>query len=90
MDKQKNNEKIGFVCNLERDNLLFDCHKNILCTESMLLLMLEKLNLVKDSIYKSNEISVIYTIPPGYYLCAPEDVLLMVEEITKVTVFQKI
>lgn len=53
--------------------------------------MLEKLNHVKDSIYKSNEISVIYTIPPGYYyLCAPEDVLLMVEEITKVTVFQKI
>ena len=91
LDKQKNNEKIGFVCNLERDNLLFDCHKNILCTESMLLLMLEKLNHVKDSIYKSNEISVIYTIPPGYYyLCAPEDVLLMVEEITKVTVFQKI
>ena len=91
LDKQKNNEKIGFVCNFERDNLLFDCHKNILCTESMLLLMLEKLNHVKDSIYKSNEISVIYTIPPGYYyLCAPEDVLLMVEEITKVTVFQKI
>ena len=91
LDKQKNNEKIGFVCNFERDNLLFDCHKNILCTESMLLLMLEKLNHVKDSIYKSNEISVIYTILPGYYyLCAPEDVLLMVEEITKVTVFQKI
>ena len=53
--------------------------------------MLETLNFTKGLTYKNNEILVTYTIPPGYYyLCAPEEVLLMVEEITKVIKFQKI
>lgn len=91
LDQQKYNEGIGFACNEALDNLLFDPKGNIVCTESQLLLILEKLNFVKNSQYNENEISVTYIIPTGYhYLCMPEKVLLMVEEITKVNKFQKI
>lgn len=86
-----NKEGIGFACTEDHDNILFDCNGIPVCTESILLLTLERLNLIKDESYTSGKISATYIIPFGYhYLCMPDMKLLMVKEITKVNEFIKI
>lgn len=91
LDSQMDKDGIGFACDQNHDNILFDCHCIPLCTENNLLLTLEKLDLTKNVNVTDTSISVTYTIPFGYhYLCMPEEKLLMVKEITKVNEFKKI
>lgn len=91
LDAQMGKEGIGFVCNTNQENILYDCNGTPICTESQLLLTLEELNLTKNEIFTPCRISVTYPVPPGYhYLCMPEEKLLMVEEITKVNEFTRI
>ncbi|KAB6603670.1 HNH endonuclease [Phocaeicola vulgatus] len=86
-----NKEGIGFACNKDQDNILFDSKGIPICTESILLLTLERLNLIKEESHTSGKISATYKIPLGYYyLCMPDKKLLMVKEITKVNEFIKI
>lgn len=85
LDAQIGKKALGFVCNKDHDNILYDSYGNPVCTEGILLQTLEKLNLTKNESYTSGKISVTYIIPFGYhYLCMPEKKLLMVKEITKV------
>ena len=75
----------------QMDNILFDSKGIPICTESILLLTLERLNLIKEESHTSGKISATYKIPLGYYyLCMPDKKLLMVKEITKVNEFIKI
>ena len=91
LEAQISKEGIGFACTKDHDNILYDCKGNPVCTESTLLLILEKLNLIKSESYTLGKISATYTTPFGYhYLCMPEGKLLMVKEITKVNEFIKI
>ena len=91
LNEQMNYRSVYFACDKYQDNLLFDCDGNFICTESILLLTLEKLNLITKSIQLEDRISVTYQIPFGYhYLCIPDNRLLMIKDITKVNVFQKI
>lgn len=91
LDAQISKEGISFACTKDHDNILYDCKGNPVCTESILLLALEKLKLIKDENHTSGKISATYIIPFGYhYLCMPEGKLLMVKEITKVNEFIKI
>lgn len=91
LDAQMGKEGIGFACTKDHDNILYDCFGNCMCTESILLLALEKLNLIRNESYMSGKICTTYIIPFGYhYLCMPERRLLMVKEITKVNEFMKI
>lgn len=91
LDLLMNKEGVGFVCNKDHDNILFNCNGIPICTENNLLLALEKLNLIKKENFTETGISVTYTIPYGHhYLCMPGKKLLMVKEITKVNEFKKI
>lgn len=91
LDAQMGKKDIGFVCNNDQHNILYDCSGNPVCTEDELLLNLVKLNLVKNDINMLGKISATYEIPLGYhYLCMPEKKLLMIRKITEVCEFRKI
>lgn len=83
--------EVGFACNKYGDNLMYDPWGNVVCTESQLLLTLERIGMTKDEENTSTEMKTTYVIPYGYhYLLMPSQKLTMVRTITKRNVFKKI
>lgn len=80
----------GIACNEYRDNFLFDQKGNCICTEGQLLLKLEVVGDGKACM-ANDKMSVTYRMPQGYhYLLMPSRKLLLIKEITKTNIFQKI
>ena len=78
-----NKEGISFACTKGHNNILFDSRGIPVCKESILLLTLERLNLIKDESYTSGKISATYKMPFGYhYLYISDKKLLTAKEIT--------
>ena len=72
-------------------NYVYDSRGNAMCTENLLLLTLEKINLTKKEQETSDYMSVTYLVPFGYhFMLVPSQQLVMVREVTKKNYFKKI
>ncbi|MCF0220452.1 MAG: HNH endonuclease [Muribaculaceae bacterium] len=82
---------VGFSCNKDNVNLLFDKSFKPVVTEEQLLLSLEKTNMIIPEDHQDNGFSVTYSIPQGlFYMLMPGRRLIRVNSITRHTIIRKI
>ncbi|MBE6323044.1 MAG: HNH endonuclease [Bacteroidales bacterium] len=91
VEKEKNTPNVGFSCDKNNDNILYDINFKPICTEGQLLVYLEEENMVNTEQSYNDGFSVSYNIPAGYYyMLMPGKHLLRANTVTKITKIKKL